>query len=593
MGVFLGSHAYFFPCPNPSASRDCRFWDRLYNSATGITVDNPFGASTNKVIFGRGGNVNISSLGAGIERTLANNVDFVTNRLIINNNLLGTGLPLLPLNITGDVLLKLAAPGDLYLRQNLKISGIVSGTGPTAGIFFAGNAGTLTLSNVANTFTNNIRFANSSILQVPADGSMGDAANVFQFNGGTFSASGNLSVGLGAGTGTLTLDSGTLNNGLEFIVGWTGDGVFNVNDGLANLNNLSLTNAEPFTATINFNGSLIQAKNNRADFIETNTTTATTAITAITAITANVQAGGAKFDTNNFAITINQPLIHDAALSATLDGGLTKSNQGTLTLTAANTYTGPTTVEGGSLLIDGDHTAATGATTVNPSAGLGGVGTINGATYADKARFPWTVADWTAAPSLSAGAVTIDGALTVVVGENALANFTEANATFTILSASSLTVTSPGQLTVDASAFTSGTGSWAVQQDGNTLELVYTIAAPGGYTAWAATNAGGQTADLDFDNDGVSNGVEYFMGETGSTFTANPGVIAGKVIWPKDPTFSGTFKVQVSETLALGSWTDIVPPDASIDETNPNQVVYTLPTGDPKKFARLNVTVTP
>lgn len=69
--------------------------------------------------------------------------------------------------------------------------------------------------------------------------------------------------------------------------------------------------------------------------------------------------------------------------------------------------------------------------------------------------------------------------------------------------------------------------------------------------------------------------------------------LAGKVTWPKDPTFSGTFKVQVSETLALGSWTDIVPPDASIDETNPNQVVFTLPTGVPKKFARLNVTVAP
>jgi hypothetical protein len=81
------------------------------------------------------------------------------------------------------------------------------------------------------------------------------------------------------------------------------------------------------------------------------------------------------------------------------------------------------------------------------------------------------------------------------------------------------------------------------------------------------------------------------MGQTGSTFTANPGVIAGKVTWPKDPAFVGTFKVQVSDTLALGSWTDIVPPDASIDESNPNQVVFTLPTGASKKFARLNVVV--
>ncbi len=696
---------------------------RFYNSATGITLDNPFGASSNKVIFGQGGNVFISSLGTGSERTIANNVDFVTNRLIINNNALGTGLALLPLNLTGNVLLNFATPGDLFLRQNLKISGVVSGTGPTAAILFAGvDVGTLTLSNVANTFTNNIRFSNQSVLEVAADGSMGAAANFVQFNagqlvdgtaatlrllsafdsargiklggggigridtngfdstfsgvlgtdaatagaqlrkagagkltlstatsnlglggirvdagsmeiasgslttgsqtangvaagatlrinGGTFS-SGNFAVGLGAGTGTATLDSGTLTNTLEFIVGWTGDGVFNVNGGLANLNNLSLTNAAPFTstinlnggevrllffnaradtetpaaATINFNGSQLQAKGNRTDFIETNTTTT---------ITANVQAGGAKIDTNNFALTINQPLIHDADLEATPDGGLTKSGLGTLTLTAANTYTGPTSVLTGNLIVNGDNTAATGASSVNASAGLGGDGTINGATYADGARFPWTVADWAAAPSLNAGTVTIDGALTVVVGENALANFTEANATFTILSASSLTVTNPAALVVDDSAFTSGTGSWDVQQNDNTLELVYTTAAAGSYTAWANAYAPGQAADLDHDNDGVPNGVEYFMGETGSTFTANPGVIGDKVTWPKIPTFIGSFKVQISDTLALGSWTDIVPPDVSIDETNPNQVVYSLPTGAPKKFARLSVTVTP
>ena len=118
-----------------------------------------------------------------------------------------------------------------------------------------------------------------------------------------------------------------------------------------------------------------------------------------------------------------------------------------------------------------------------------------------------------------------------------------------------------------------------------------------GYSTWASANAGSQTADLDFDNDGVSNGVEYFMGQTGSTFTANPTVVTvgavSTVTWPRDPAAVATFKVQISDTLAAGGWTDIVPPDASIDQTNPNQITYTLPSGAPKKFCRLSVTTTP
>jgi fibronectin-binding autotransporter adhesin len=60
-------------------------------------------------------------------------------------------------------------------------------------------------------------------------------------------------------------------------------------------------------------------------------------------------------------------------------GSLTKAGGGTLTLAGANTYTGTTTVNAGTLLINGNQSAATGAVTVNNSGTtLGGIGTIGG-----------------------------------------------------------------------------------------------------------------------------------------------------------------------------------------------------------------------
>jgi autotransporter-associated beta strand protein len=130
-----------------------------------------------------------------------------------------------------------------------------------------------------------------------------------------------------------------------------------------------------------------------------------------------------------------------------------------------------------------------------------------------------------------------------------------------------------GTYTEANSTFVKGTGSVVVPGAGTT------------YNSWKVAHAGGQTAGEDFDNDGVSNGVEYFMNAPDG-FTANPGVVAGKVTWPHvNPVAS--FVVQVSDNL-----TNWVPADpADIDTTtDPTKVVYTLPTGAAKKFCRLFVT---
>lgn len=112
------------------------------------------------------------------------------------------------------------------------------------------------------------------------------------------------------------------------------------------------------------------------------------------------------------------------------------------------------------------------------------------------------------------------------------------------------------------------------------------------YSAWATVNAGSQTPEQDFDHDGVANGVEFFMGQTGSSFTATPPLVTTVGVrtqtWARDPNVTAPFKFQVSENLS--GWTDYAPPHANINTSNPNQVTFTLPGGPTKQFCRLVVT---
>ena len=110
------------------------------------------------------------------------------------------------------------------------------------------------------------------------------------------------------------------------------------------------------------------------------------------------------------------------------------------------------------------------------------------------------------------------------------------------------------------------------------------------FADWADANAPGQTPDQDHDKDGVENGIEYFMGETGSAFTAMPGLDETNTItWPMDAAYDGTYEIQTSPDLV--NWTNVFPkptPSGGI-------LTYTLPPGAPsgKSFVRLLVTPTP
>jgi hypothetical protein len=104
-----------------------------------------------------------------------------------------------------------------------------------------------------------------------------------------------------------------------------------------------------------------------------------------------------------------------------------------------------------------------------------------------------------------------------------------------------------------------GGNSWMADWNAADAGRVYalsaplTLQAPNTFTAWAnANNATGQTPEQDHDNDGMPNGIEYFMGQSGSSFTAMPGLDGtNTVTWTMDPDYQGLWSCCAG--LALGN----------------------------------------
>lgn len=212
----------------------------------------------------------------------------------------------------------------------------------------------------------------------------------------------NGSFTLGAGTvnvATLNLGrisnsgGGTANTG----VGYAGNGTFTINNPAGTLNaaaiNLATNTITTATSSLNSVSGTLNLTDGlvKATAIQRGpqTGTATNVTVNLNWTTGTLQnTDGANLTITNVPVNLLTAAPHTfnitgsqtgtVAASSVIGGvgGLTKTGTGTLTLAAANTYTGPTAVIAGTLNVSGS--LSTGAVAVNGGATLGGTGTVGG-----------------------------------------------------------------------------------------------------------------------------------------------------------------------------------------------------------------------
>jgi autotransporter-associated beta strand protein len=161
-------------------------------------------------------------------------------------------------------------------------------------------------------------------------------------------------------------------------------------------------------------------------------------ITSSTAVSIGALSGAAGSCLSGGAWTVGAKNTGSTFCGNITATSLTKTGTGTLTLAGTNSYAGVTTVSAGTLLVNGDSSAAAGAVTVASAATLGGYGIIGGATTVNGRLSPG---------SNSIGTLTFTNNLTLGSAGAAVMKLNKASATNDLVAVSK-TLTYAGTLVV-------------------------------------------------------------------------------------------------------------------------------------------------
>jgi autotransporter-associated beta strand protein len=223
--------------------------------------------------------------------------------------------------------------------------------------------------------------------------------------------------------GTTTVNAGTLRLGSagSLAAGSYGLRILPTTSGVdavMDLNNRNWTVTYTGTFNLTFGGNGAAAGSNMLLSTGTGTITLNNAAAVVTynatnnpngaVFSGNLNLGGV---TRTFNIGDSSAAEDDLTVSAAISGGsgagLMKDGDGTLTLSGHNTYSGPTTVSAGRLLVHGSHTGGD-AYTVQGGATLGGAGSIGSVVDVN--------AGGRLAPGASIGTLAIGGNLALAGG---------------------------------------------------------------------------------------------------------------------------------------------------------------------------------
>ena len=336
----------------------------IYNSPSSVFLGN--NGNNNSVLVTGGGSV--WNCNGGATFSIGNGATGASNRVTIaaGGTVTNTG-PAYIGNLGNNNSVLVTGAGSVLNIPNTLIMGQAAGA--TNNSLTISNGGSFAskasyIGNVANANNNSVLVTGagsvwncSGVIQIV--GSLGSSCSLIITNGGTVNSTGTLIVGNGS-SNNLALVTGTGSAwNAPYSSLWLGaqgaaansNSLTLANGGFLSVYDITMSNA---TCRVNFNQGTLQAGGASANFIGGPGGV-------------YIQSGGAVIDIQGNTVAIGNALQQDAASPG---GGLTVlGTGGTLTLSGTNTYTGNTTVDGGTLLLQ-QPTLSAGSTITVTNAGL-------------------------------------------------------------------------------------------------------------------------------------------------------------------------------------------------------------------------------